>query len=92
MINAKRCSVSTYKRVAALALLAVISGATAGHAGSSRADIEQREQVLRNAAAAADQRSQQARDTADRQRRLIIDQFRRNKQLQCRAAGGGPAC
>jgi hypothetical protein len=75
-----------------LALCATIAAVTAAHAGSTEGEVRQREQVLQNGAAAADQRSNQARNTADRQQRLIIEQIRRNRQLQCKAAGGGPRC
>jgi hypothetical protein len=66
-----------------------------GHA-ASRNEVEHRQQMLRDSAAAADQRSQQQRNIADKQRELLEYQVRKNKRMQmkmqCQLAGGGTAC
>ncbi len=95
MVKAKR-SFGPFSKAAAgvLALSAVMGALSAGSpvwAGSSQAEIRQRQQVLENSAAATDQRDKQAQDTAERQKQLLMYQVRKNartnQKTQCQLAG-----
>jgi hypothetical protein len=91
-IQAKRSFARAGILAAGSALLAVMAGTSAGHAGPpSSAVLEQREQALQQSADGVDQRDKQAKTTADRQKQLLEYQVRKsqrtNQKLQCQSAG-----
>jgi hypothetical protein len=95
-IKAKR-SFPAGGRAAGLALLTALTMAPdVSEAGSRRSEVEHRRQMLDNSAEAANQRSQQQRDIADKQKQLLEYQIRKSRRMQmkmqCKAAGGGLAC
>jgi hypothetical protein len=95
--DATRHAIPSGKYAVALGLFAaVILVQSAGNAGPRRSEIEHRQQMLDNSAEAANQRTLQQRDIADRQKQLLEYQVRKAKRMQlkmqCKAAGGGLAC
>lgn len=81
---------------AGLALFALATMHGSGQTAPSRSEIQHREQMMRSAAEAANQRTQRERETVNRQKELLQYQIRKNQRLQmkmqCRAAGGGTSC
>ena len=79
------------------ALFAAVTVAGSGaDAGSTRTDLERRQQTMQSSSEAASERTIRERETADRQRQLLEYQVRKNKRMQlkmqCQLAGGGTAC
>jgi hypothetical protein len=82
--------------VAAALFAAVTVAGSAANAGSTRTDLERRQQTMQSSADAASQRTARERETADRQRQLLEYQVRKNNRtqlkMQCKLAGGGNGC
>jgi hypothetical protein len=80
---------------AALFVAVIVAGSVA-NAGSTRTDLERRQQTMQSSTDAANQRTIRERETADRQRQLLEYQVRKNNRtqlkMQCKLAGGGNGC
>jgi hypothetical protein len=82
--------------VGAALFAAVTMVGSGANAGSTRTDLERRQQTMQSSSDAASERTTKERETADRQRQLLEYQVRKNnrmqQKMQCQLAGGGTRC
>lgn len=95
-MNATRDTARLRRLASAMTLSAGLVWPAGGEATPKRSDLDRRQQTFESMDRAADQRAEQARETADRQRQLLEYQIRKNQRMQlrtqCQIAGGGASC